>query len=99
MYNGETGLDYYWSTENKKAQQDSLARHISHQRLKKPLVIHMRDAKEDTIDILKAEGARRRSSLFAENWETAKKALDFSSVVWGLVSFKTQQIKDVTNHA
>ena len=77
---GETGLDYYWSTENKKEQQDSLARHIhASQYLKKPLVIHMREAKEDTIDILKSEGAEHGIiHCFTEDWETAKRALDYA---------------------
>ena len=75
---GETGLDYYWSTDNKLAQQDSLARHIhASQQLKKPLIVHMRDAKDDTIDILKVEGAEHGIiHCFTEDWETAKRALD-----------------------
>ena len=71
---GETGLDYYWSTDNKKEQQASLARHIhASQRLKKPLVVHMRDAKEDTLDILKAEGAEHGIiHCFTEDANVAK---------------------------
>ena len=90
---GETGLDYYWSTENKKEQQASLARHIyASQQLKKPLVVHMRDAKEDTIDILKSEGAEHGIiHCFTEDWETAKRALDLGFYISfsGIVSFKS----------
>lgn len=90
---GETGLDYYWSTENKRAQQDSLVRHIhASQALKKPLIVHMRDAKEDTIDILKAEGAEHGIiHCFTEDWETAKRALDLGFYISfsGIVSFKS----------
>ncbi len=93
---GETGLDYYWSTENKKEQQASLARHIhASQHLKKPLVIHMRDAKEDTIDILKSEGAEHGIiHCFTEDWETAKQALDLGFYISfsGIVSFKSAQM-------
>ena len=93
---GETGLDYYWSTDNKIEQQASLARHIhASQQLKKPLVVHMRDAKEDTIDILKAEGAEHGIiHCFTEDWETAKKALDLGFYISfsGIVSFKTALI-------
>ncbi|MDN5565414.1 MAG: TatD family hydrolase [Psychrobacter sp.] len=90
---GETGLDYYWSTENKRAQQDSLVRHIhASQALEKPLIVHMRDAKEDTIDILKAEGAEHGIiHCFTEDWQTAKQALDLGFYISfsGIVSFKS----------
>ena len=93
---GETGLDYYWSTDNKREQQASLARHIhASQQLKKPLIIHMRDAKEDTIDILKAEGAEHGIiHCFTEDWETAKHALDLGFYISfsGIVSFKSAQM-------
>ena len=92
---GETGLDYYWSTENKLEQQASLARHIhASQQLKKPLIVHMRDAKDDTIDILKAEGAEHGIiHCFTEDWETAKRALDLGFYISfsGIVSFKSAQ--------
>lgn len=90
---GETGLDYYWSTENKLEQQASLARHIHvSQQLKKPLVVHMRDAKEDTIDILKSEGAEHGIiHCFTEDWETAKRALDLGFYISfsGIISFNS----------
>lgn len=93
---GETGLDYYWSTENKLAQQASLARHIqASQHLKKPLIIHMRDAKDDTIDILKSEGAEHGIiHCFTEDWNTAKRALDLGFYISfsGIVSFKSAQM-------
>lgn len=93
---GETGLDYYWSTDNKIEQQASLARHIhASQQLKKPLVVHTREAKDDTIDILKAEGAEHGIiHCFTEDWETAKKALDLGFYISfsGIVSFKTALI-------
>lgn len=96
---GETGLDYYWSDENKKEQQASLARHIhASQTLKKPLVIHTREAKHDTIDILKAEKAEHGIiHCFTEDWETAKQALDLGFYISfsGIVSFKSaQSIRD-----
>ena len=100
---GETGLDYYWSTENKKEQQASLARHIhASQNLKKPLVVHMRNAKEDTIDILKSEGAEHGIiHCFTEDWETAKRALGLGFYISfsGIVSFKSAlNIKDAAKN-
>ena len=92
---GETGLDYHWSIDNKREQQASLARHIhASQTLKKPLVVHTREAKQDTIDILKAEGAEHGIiHCFTEDWETAKSALDLGFYISfsGIVSFKNAQ--------
>lgn len=93
---GETGLDYYWSTDNAQAQRDSFARHIyASQQLKKPLVVHMREAKKDTIDILKAEGAEHGIiHCFTEDWDTAKRALDLGFYVSfsGIVSFNSAKM-------
>lgn len=56
---GEVGLDYYWSKE-KDAQKDNFREFISlAERLKLPIIIHLRDAVEDGLDILEHEGARR----------------------------------------
>lgn len=97
---GETGLDYYWSDENISAQKDSLARHIhASQTLKKPIIIHTREAKHDTIDVLKAEKAEHGIiHCFTEDWDTAKKALDLGFYISfsGIVSFKNaQSLRDV----
>jgi TatD DNase family protein len=55
---GETGLDYYWDHSPPAAQQESFRRHIDlAKRLGKPLMIHDRDAHEDVLRILRAEGA------------------------------------------
>ena len=92
---GETGLDYYWSDENKQEQQASLARHIhASQTLKKPLIVHTREAKHDTIEILTAEKAEHGIiHCFTEDWDTAKKALDLGFYISfsGIVSFKNAQ--------
>lgn len=89
---GETGLDYYWSTDNIRAQQDSFARHIhASQTLKKPIIVHTRDAKHDTLAILKSEKAEHGIiHCFTEDYDTAKKALDlgFYISLSGIVTFK-----------
>lgn len=89
---GETGLDYYWSKENIAEQKKSLARHIHvSQSLKKPIVIHTREAKHDTIDILRAEKAEHGIiHCFTEDYDTAKKALDLGFYISfsGIVTFK-----------
>ncbi len=97
---GETGLDYYWSNDNKREQQASLVRHIqASQRLKKPLIIHTREAKQDTLDILSTEHAEHGIiHCFTEDWSTAKQALDLGFYISfsGIVSFKNaQSLRDV----
>lgn len=51
---GEIGLDYYWLTYPKDRQKEVFIRQLELARkLKKPIVIHSRDAMEDTLNILK----------------------------------------------
>ena len=51
---GEIGLDYYWTTETKELQKEVFIKQLEMaRRLKKPVVIHNREATDDTIDILK----------------------------------------------
>lgn len=57
---GETGLDYCWVSDDagRRAQRESFARHIAlAKRLGKVLQIHDRDAHDDVLDVLRAEGA------------------------------------------
>lgn len=61
---GETGLDYYWVTDEagRRAQRESFARHVAlAKRLGKVLQIHDRDAHDDVLDVLRAEGAPERT--------------------------------------
>lgn len=89
---GETGLDYHWSSDNAAAQKASLARHIhASQTLKKPLIVHTREARHDTLDILRAERAEHGViHCFTEDYATAKQALDlgFYISLSGIVTFK-----------
>lgn len=55
---GETGLDYYWDYSPPAAQHEAFRWHIDlAKRAGKPLMIHDRDAHEDILKILDAEGA------------------------------------------
>ncbi|SOD70345.1 TatD DNase family protein [Jatrophihabitans sp. GAS493] len=55
---GETGLDYYWDRTTPAEQQEHFRRHIDlAKRTGKPLMIHDREAHEDVLAILEAEGA------------------------------------------
>ncbi len=65
---GETGLDYYYTPETKVRQQESFIHHIQIGReLNKPVIVHTRDARADTLAILreeKSDGLRWRTTLF-----------------------------------
>ncbi|MFW2176402.1 MULTISPECIES: TatD family hydrolase [unclassified Moraxella] len=97
---GETGLDYYWSQDFINEQKRSFAEHIhASQTLKKPIIVHTRNARADTIDVLKAEQAEHGIiHCFTEDYDTAKKALDlgFYISLSGIVTFKTAtELQDV----
>ncbi|NEV60771.1 TatD family hydrolase [Thiorhodococcus minor] len=92
---GETGLDCYRSSgEDIGWQQARFRTHIAAARAcGKPLIIHTRNAREDTIRILKEEGAAEVGGVlhcFTEDWETAKQGLDLGFYVSfsGIVTFK-----------
>lgn len=97
---GETGLDYFHNTEFAAEQRACFARHIhASQQVKKPLVVHTRSAKQDTIDIMRAEKASHGIlHCFTEDWVTAKAALDLGFYISfsGIISFKNaQDLRDV----
>lgn len=99
---GETGLDYFRSEGDLEWQRDRFRIHIDvAKRLKKPLIIHTREAREDTMSILENEHAEEAGGIihcFTENWETAKRALDlgFYISLSGIVTFKNAKaLQDV----
>lgn len=50
---GEIGLDYYWDKEHASIQQDGFIRQIKWaNEIKKPIIVHSREAMKDTIDLL-----------------------------------------------
>ncbi|MBI2610578.1 TatD family hydrolase [Candidatus Kaiserbacteria bacterium] len=77
---GECGLDYYRCDEStKETQKKVFVEHIEiANRLKKPLMLHIRDAYDDALEILKAHAkVKGDTHFFAGDWQTAKKFLDF----------------------
>ena len=91
---GETGLDYFYSPQTKQLQQEAFISHIEvANQLNKPLIVHTRDAKADTLAILKQYQAERCGGVlhcFTEDWETAKAALDIGFYISfsGIMTFK-----------
>lgn len=99
---GETGLDYFRSAGELEWQRDRFRCHIAAaKKLQKPLIIHMRDAKEDTIKILQEEGADQVGGVmhcFTEDWAVAERALALGFYISfsGIVTFKNAaNIQDV----
>lgn len=91
---GETGLDYFRSEGDLGWQRDRFRRHIAAaRRCGKPLIIHTRAARDDTIAIMRQENARDAGGVmhcFTEDWEMAKQALDLGFYVSfsGIITFK-----------
>jgi len=96
---GETGLDYYRmgdrSYESMEWQRERFRTHIRASiASKKPLIIHTRSASEDTIRILKEEGAHQIGGVmhcFTESYEIAKAAMEMGFFISfsGIVTFKS----------
>jgi len=94
---GETGLDYFYMNSDKEIQINSFTEHI---RLGKkhnlPIIIHVRDADQDMIEILTNESAADTPGVihcFTGNYETAKKYLDLGYYISfsGIVTFKRSE--------
>ena len=99
---GETGLDYHYGADNAAGQRDWFRIHIAAARdLGKPLIVHTREAREDTLRILAEEGAAEVGGVlhcFTEDWAMAERALDlnFHISFSGIVTFRSaRQIQDV----
>lgn len=94
---GETGLDYFRSEGDLAWQQQRFRNHIRAAKLcGKPLIIHTRDAVDDTLRILKEEGADQVGGVmhcFTESWEMASEALEMGFYISfsGIITFKTAE--------
>ncbi|WP_101759428.1 TatD family hydrolase [Oceanicoccus sp. KOV_DT_Chl] len=91
---GETGLDYFYSKESALLQQESFKLHLAlSAELAKPVIVHTRDAREDTIQLIREYGDSSVGGVlhcFTESWEMAKQALDLNYYISfsGIVTFK-----------
>lgn len=92
---GETGLDYFRTEGDLAWQRERFRTHIRAAReAAKPLIIHTRDARDDTIAILRDEQASAVGGVmhcFTETWEMAQAALDLNFYISfsGIVTFKS----------
>lgn len=94
---GETGLDFHYVTDEAllQRQRDRFRTHIEVAKASnKPLIIHTREAREETIQIMQEAGAAECGGVmhcFTENWEMAKAALDlgFHISFSGIITFNS----------
>ncbi len=103
---GETGLDYFRLADNDSVIQEqqrlSFANQISvAKQVAKPLIIHTRAAKADTLAVMRKSGADQVGGVmhcFTEDWKMAQAALElnFYISISGIVTFKkADQVKAV----
>ena len=92
---GECGLDYYYDKSDRQAQRERFEAHIDAARQTGlPLIIHTRDAEEDTGEILgaavRAGGVTGVLHCFTGSAELARKGLDIGFLISlsGIVTFK-----------
>jgi TatD DNase family protein len=91
---GEIGLDYFYDNSPREAQKIWFAKQISLARnVKKPIIVHDRDAHEDTLSILKSENAKEVGGVlhcFTGSIEMARElmGLGFMISIAGPVTFK-----------
>lgn len=102
---GETGLDYFYQKENLHVQQESFRNHIRIGReLNKPVIVHTRDAREDTLAILREEQAGECGGVlhcFTEDQPTAKALLDLGFYISfsGILTFRNaEQIREAARY-
>ena len=95
---GETGLDYYRLSEPLDWQRERFRRHIRAARdVNLPLIVHTRSSAEDTVRMLREEGAAEVGGVmhcFTETWEVAQAALgqNFHISLSGIVTFKNAHV-------
>ena len=91
---GETGLDNYYSADTHDWQRESFIRHLQvASQLKKPVIVHTRDAREETIAILREHGNTQSAGVlhcFTESLEMAQAAMELNFYISfsGIITFR-----------
>ena len=96
---GEIGLDYYWNEQNKELQKIAFIKQIQlANELELPIVIHTREAVQDTLDILKQNEVKQNGIFHCcpLNRELVKEALKlgFYISLAGPITFKNSKNAD-----
>lgn len=91
---GETGLDFYYKTDTREEQIDSFANHLRlGSELNLPVIIHTRDAREDTLNVM-AEHADPTTAgvmhCFTETMDMAMRSIEMGFMISfsGIITFK-----------
>lgn len=99
---GETGLDFFHCDGDLSWQIERFRRHIQAAKtVSKPLIIHTREARKETIRVMEEEQAQEARGVmhcFTESWEMARSALDMGFYISfsGIVTFKNaSELRDV----
>lgn len=95
---GEIGLDYHYGRKNCELQKHWFKKQLSLARkLNLPVVIHSRDATEDTIETLKDFNVKGVIHCFSGSFETAKiyVSMGYKLGIGGVVTFKNSKLSDV----
>ena len=88
---GEIGLDYYWDKDNKERQKEVFERQLLlAEKLKKPVIIHSRDAIADTYELLKKIPVKGVMHCYSDSAEMAKEfvKLGFYISISGTITWK-----------
>lgn len=92
---GEIGLDYHWDDVPRDKQKDIFLKQIDiAKKYNKPIVIHARDAYEDTYNILKASKHYGIMHCYSGSVEMAKRYVDLGFMISlaGPVTFKNAKV-------
>lgn len=95
---GEIGLDYHYTKENKEKQIELFEYQLNlAEKYHMPIIIHSREATEDTINILKKHKVTGVIHSFSGSLETAKIyiKMGFLLGINGVITFKNSKLKDV----
>ena len=94
---GEIGLDYHWVKDNKEKQKELFIKQVNiAKELDLPVVIHSRDAFQDTFDILKETNHRGVIHCFSGNIENAKmySSIGYYFGIGGVLTFSNSNLKE-----
>lgn len=97
---GEIGLDYYHNDTNKDVQKQIFVEQLNlAKKLKLPVVIHTRDAIQDTYDILKEYDLKGILHCYSGSLEMAKLFTNkgYCLGIGGVLTFKNSHLKEVVN--
>ena len=99
---GEIGLDYYWDSVEREVQKFWFERQLDLAReVKKPVIIHSRDAAKDTFDIMTAKSAEEIGGVVHCYSYSPEMALDYVKMgfyigIGGVVTFQNgKKMKEV----